>query len=85
MSSQVKTYCLDSNVLIQAWQKYYSPKLCHSYWEVLNKLGNEGTIYISQMVYDELTKTDDDLSDWVKKSNIEVKPLTAAVTAPQLW
>ena len=27
MSTQPQKYCLDANVLIQAWQKYYSPKL----------------------------------------------------------
>lgn len=80
MSSQIKTYCLDSNVLIQAWQKYYSPQLCPTYWETLNKLGDEGIIFVSQMVYEELTKTDDDLSDWVKNSQIEVKSITEAVT-----
>jgi predicted nucleic acid-binding protein len=80
MSNQGRIYCLDSNVLIQAWQKYYSPKLCPSYWDKLNQLGTEGKIFISQMVFDELTKTDDDLSKWVKESNIEVKTLTADVT-----
>ncbi|MGM0531632.1 MAG: DUF4411 family protein [Bacteroidota bacterium] len=30
--SHVK-YCLDANVLIQAWQKYYSPDICPGYWE----------------------------------------------------
>ena len=80
MTNQGKIYCLDSNVLIQAWQKYYSPKLCPSYWEKLNQLGSEGKIFISKMVFDELTKTDDDLSKWVREGNIEVKKLTADVT-----
>lgn len=73
-------YCLDSNVLIQAWQKYYSPKYCPSYWDVLNDLGREDKIFIPSMVYDEIVKTDDDLSDWLKASNIKVKPITSDVT-----
>lgn len=73
-------YCLDSNVLIQAWQKYYSPKYCPSYWEVLNGLGRQREIFIPQMVYDEIVRTDDELSEWLKASQIEVKPITNAVT-----
>ncbi len=33
MSMIEKKYCLDANVLIQAWQKYYSPKICPGYWD----------------------------------------------------
>jgi len=80
MSQAEPTYCLDSNVLIQAWQKYYSPKYCPSYWDVLNELGSEDRIFIPSMVYDEIVKTDDDLSVWLKGSNIKVKPITADVT-----
>lgn len=46
MSTQQQKYCLDTNVLIQAWQKYYSPKICPSYWDVLNRLGIENKIFI---------------------------------------
>lgn len=73
-------YCLDSNVLIQAWQKYYSPKYCPSYWDVLNEFGTEDRIFIPSMVYDEIVRTDDDLSDWLKGSRIKVKPITSDVT-----
>ncbi|MCH7764510.1 MAG: DUF4411 family protein, partial [Candidatus Marinimicrobia bacterium] len=48
------TYCLDTNVLIQAWQKYYSPKYCQDYWDVLNTLGNNSKIFIPEEVYDEI-------------------------------
>jgi hypothetical protein len=41
MSAKVNIYCLDANVLIQAWQKYYSPKFCPDYWNVLIDLGNQ--------------------------------------------
>ena len=80
MNQTEPTCCLDSNVLIQAWQKYYSPKYCPSYWDVLNKLGNEDRIFIPSMVYDEIVKTDDELSDWLKSSDIKVKPITSDVT-----
>lgn len=80
MSQTINKYCLDSNVLIQAWQKYYSPNYCQSYWDVLNDLGNQGIIFIPEMVYEEITRTDDDLSEWLKSSMIEVKTIDAEVT-----
>lgn len=61
MSNAIKTYCLDANVLIQAWNFYYSPKFCPSYWDVLNELGDAGRISIPEAVSDEITRTDDDL------------------------
>jgi hypothetical protein len=39
-------YCLDANVLIQAWQKYYNPKFCPDYWKILTELGKNGKIFI---------------------------------------
>ncbi len=80
MNQTESTYCLDSNVLIQAWQKYYSPKYCPSYWDVLNELGSEDRIFIPSMVYEEIVKTDDDLSEWLKASDIKVNPITSDLT-----
>lgn len=51
MSIIDKKYCLDANVLIQAWQKYYSPKLCPDYWQVLNYLGAQNKKFIPEIVY----------------------------------
>lgn len=74
------TYCLDTNVLIQAWQKYYSPKYCQDYWDVLNKLGNNSKIFIPEEVYDEIIKTDDGLSKWLKSSTIPIIKTDKEVT-----
>lgn len=41
MNAEANKYCLDANVLIQAWQKYYNPKFCPSYWDILNELGEK--------------------------------------------
>src|SRR5258708_31222717 len=70
MSTTHAKYCLDANVLIQAWQKYYSPKLCPDYWTVFDQLGKEERIFLPQMVYEEIIRTDDELAKWLKKSNI---------------
>lgn len=65
-----KIYCLDSNVLIQAWQTYYSPRICPEYWVVLNELGKQRRIVLPQMVVEEINRTEDELSTWLKSSNI---------------
>ncbi len=80
MSSQLQKYCLDTNVLIQAWQKYYSPNICPSYWEVLNNLGIQNRIFIPKAVFEEITRTEDELSKWIKISNIPVHELSESVT-----
>ncbi|MCJ7804249.1 DUF4411 family protein [Patescibacteria group bacterium] len=81
MSTGHQKYCLDANVIIQAWQKYYSPKFCPDYWIVLGELGKRDIIFIPKMVYDEITRTDDDLSKWLKKSNIPVAEIDENVTS----
>lgn len=72
MSTSHQKYCLDANVLIEAWQKYYSPKFCPDYWNLLNQLGRGGTIFLPQLVAEEIFRTDDDLSKWLEQSDIPV-------------
>lgn len=74
-------YFLDANVLIQAWQKYYSPNLCPDYWERLNELGSKDIIALPEMVYNEISKTEDDLSAWLKRSDIKKVKITEDVTS----
>lgn len=80
MSLIDKKYCLDANVLIQAWQKYYSPKICPSYWNILNSFGIQDRIFIPEVVFEEITRTDDDLSDWLKLSDIPIRKIDEKVT-----
>lgn len=75
-----KKYCLDANVLIQAWQKYYSPKYCPDYWEVLSHLGKQDKIFLPQLVHEEITRTDDELAKWLKKSGIQKYQINESVT-----
>lgn len=81
MSTMANKYCLDSNVLIEAWQKYYNPKFCPDYWNILIELGKKDKIFIPEMVYEEITRTEDDLSKWLKTSGIPIQKITAAVAA----
>ncbi len=80
MSTRQQKYCLDTNVLIQAWQKYYSPTICPTYWDVLNRLGLENRIFIPKEVFEEITRTEDELAEWLKGSKIPVYNLNESVT-----
>jgi predicted nucleic acid-binding protein len=80
MSTKANKYCLDANVLIQAWQKYYSPKFCPDYWKILNELGKNGKIFIPELVYVEIIRTEDDLSKWLKESKIPIHKISEPVT-----
>ncbi len=75
MSIIEKIYCLDANVLIQAWQKYYSPKVCPAYWDVLNSFGAQNKIFMPEIVYEEIVRTEDDLSKWLKSSEIQIRKI----------
>jgi predicted nucleic acid-binding protein len=75
-----KKYCLDANVLIQAWQKYYNPKFCPDYWNILIELCKQDKIFIPELVYEEITRTKDDLSRWLKASKIPIKKITEPIT-----
>ncbi|MFA8342598.1 MAG: DUF4411 family protein [Rhodothermaceae bacterium] len=75
----MKKYCLDTNCFIEAWNKYYSPDFCGNYWDVLEKLGREGVLFIPAMVKKEIDKKDDELSQWLKRNSSFVKPITEDV------
>jgi hypothetical protein len=80
VTSLFPKYCLDANVLIQAWQNYYSPVFCPDYWKILNQLGSQDVIFLPQDVSDEITRTHDDLAVWLKNSNIPVYKKDGPVT-----
>ncbi len=80
MSTMANKYCLDANVLIQAWQKYYNPKICPDYWNTLIELGKQNKIFLPELVYEEITKTEDELSKWLKASKIPIEKISESVT-----
>ncbi len=80
MNTKANKYCLDANVLIQAWQKYYNPKFCPDYWQILNELGEQGKIFIPELVYEEIIRTEDELSAWLKKSKISINRISEPIT-----
>lgn len=80
MSLNNKIYCLDANVIIQPWRTYYSPELCPDFWNLLNDLGLNNKIFLPEIVYEEITKTEDNLAKWIKTSSIPIRKIDAAVT-----
>lgn len=72
-------YCLDTNVLVEAWNSYYSPQLCPSYWEVLKAMGAAGQIFLPSDVAKEISRTQDALAEWLDKSGLPIRKNTEGV------
>ena len=68
-------YCLDTNFFIEGWNKYYSPDFCSTYWEIIDKLGKKGDLFITQEVKKEIERVDDSLTKWLKGKDYLVKPI----------
>ncbi len=66
-SNKPKVYCLDSNALIEPWNKYYSPKISN-YFDILESLIIENRIFCTEEVAQEIKKGDDLLYKWLKKN-----------------
>lgn len=63
----MKKYCLDTNVFIEGWNRYYSMELCPEYWEILDDFAKQGKIFAPIEVKREIDKTDDGLSKWFRE------------------
>ncbi len=59
-------YVLDANVYIEAFQHYYAPDLAPGFWDHLEHLARNGTIYSPIEVLKELTERDDELARWAE-------------------
>lgn len=59
-------YLLDTNVFIEAKNRYYGFDIVPSFWEWLDRRQSSHEIASILPVYDELAQGNDDLSDWVK-------------------
>jgi len=68
-------FCLDANVFIEAWNKYYAIDFAEGYWDTLDKLARDGTIFAPEEVKHEIWKTDDDLKAWMEPREYFFKPI----------
>jgi predicted nucleic acid-binding protein len=75
----MKNYCLDTNVFIEAWNKYYSQELCPDYWNLLESLAEQKTIFCPVEVRYEIEQIDDELAAWVKRRPYLFKDVTDRV------
>lgn len=57
---------LDTNVFIEAKNRYYGFDLVPAFWTWLEEQADTGEIASTDMIYDELKDGGDDLADWVK-------------------
>ena len=62
-------YLIDSNSLITPARLYYSFDFACSFWEQLKDNIENEKIIILDSVYNEINKSDDELSSWIKSIN----------------
>jgi len=72
-------FCLDTNVFIQAWDKYYAIDFAASYWDKLDELAQTGIVFATEEVKREIWKTDDDLKSWLEPREYFFRPIDALV------
>ena len=70
------TYILDTNVFIEANNRYYGLDFCPQFWQWIDKHHSLGNMCSIRPVYDELKSYGDNLSDWVKGNNAYFHPIT---------
>ncbi len=58
-------YLIDSNVLIQAKNGYYSFDICPGFWDWLTKAHRNGIVYSVERVREELSEGNDELARWI--------------------
>lgn len=63
-------FIIDTNSFIEPYNKYYSFDLAANFWEQLKYHFEAGNIVLLDMVKDEISKGEDDLSEWLNGINI---------------
>jgi len=76
-------YCLDANVFIEAYRRYYAFDIAPGFWEALAEWAEQDIVCSPLLVYDELTRSKDQLCEWARRHRtiLFVDPDEATVTA----
>jgi len=74
-----KTYCLDANIFIEGWNKYYAMDISPSYWDILDRFAQDGIVFSPIEVKREIVRVDDELSNWLKSRPYFFKDITSEV------
>jgi predicted nucleic acid-binding protein len=77
-------YLLDSNVFIEAKNRYFGFDICPGFWDWLSQRHAAGTVYSVDAVRFELLRGNDQLADWVKALSSTFFLSPEATTAPCL-
>jgi hypothetical protein len=59
------SYCIDTNVFIDAGERYYPPDIVPGFWKNLDTLIVAGRMKAPEMLIEELERKDDDWRQWV--------------------
>ncbi len=77
-------YLFDANTLIQAKNEYYPLEHIPQFWDWMVEQGNAGRIKIPFEVFDEIAAFQDDLSDWIRCSEVKTALLLDEAVDPSL-
>lgn len=75
-SQPSETFLLDTNVFIEAYQRYYGMDLCPGFWESLEHYCRETRLLSIDRVRNEIVEGDN-LDEWVKQAGDELFASTA--------
>lgn len=83
-------YLLDSNVFIEAKQRYYDFGVCPGFWQWLADANAEGRVYSIEKVGAELSAGNDGLSEWASDRGEAVflpadEPMLRSLVATVEW
>lgn len=59
------SYCIDTNIFIDAGERYYPPDIVPGFWKNLDALIDAGRLKAPEMLIEELERKDDDWRQWV--------------------
>lgn len=60
-------YLLDTNIFIEAKNRYYGFDFCPAFWEWLDVQNSAGNVFSIEQIGDELEAGEDELSQWAKE------------------
>ena len=59
-------YLLDSNIFIEAQNRYYANDICPGFWDWLDDANRRGLVASIGEVYEELSDRTDPLAQWIR-------------------
>ncbi len=62
-------YLIDTNSLISPYKNYYPFDFARKFWEQMQKSIENGNVVLLDLVKEELSKGDDELSEWINEFN----------------